>query len=159
MFTEMVKGDFHLKTIAEKDSAFIKTHAFDNLHKFHYYMDIKSDGKPFVPQLADVTDFHAREIPDKQPTLEYTFTLKLPKPTKDLSFSLYDPTFYVDIEPPMQEIGADHPGIMASASYKPKEFVSVDAGAAKGVGACTAKEGHPREGAWGTFPVFIVTCH
>ena len=155
MFTEMVKGDFKLKTITEKDSAFIKSHAFDNLKNYHYYMDIKADGAAFVPK--EVQDFKAREIGDKEKGLEYDFTVKLPHPVKKLVFSLFDPEFYVDIEPPMQEVSPDKPGIMATASYKPKEFIDKE-GVNPNAFVCEAKDGKPRESIWGTFPVVVVSC-
>lgn len=169
MFSDLVKEELGLKTIAEKDSALVKGRAFDNLKNFNFFMDIKTDGKAFVP--PDVSGFKvseqsskigAEEGGGKGKGLVYIFSVKLPHPVREVNFSLFDPEFYVDIEPPMQELKMAKPGIMAVAKMEPKEFVSVAVvdGGVKGAVApvCAVKEGVPRNSVWGEFPVFVVAC-
>src|ERR1700733_8649122 len=122
MFTSMVKEDFHVQNLGAKDVETLRKGAFSNLKNYHYYINVKIDGEDFKPQ--DIADFNAAF---KGLNLEYTFTINLPKPAKKLELSLYDPEFYVDIGPPIQPMSPDHPGIMAQATMKPKDFITTSA--------------------------------
>lgn len=156
MFTSMVKEDFNLKTITEKDSAFIRDHAFNNLKKYHYYMDIKLDDAPFVP--SEVRDFTTRL---KGKKLEYQFMIALPKAAKKIELSLSDQEFYVDLEPPLQEIQTDKPGksLLAEAKMLPKDYVSTASLDNSPQAQCEGHDGAVRKSdQWGDFPSFIVSC-
>ena len=134
MFTSMVKEDFHVQTLGAKDVETLRKGAFSNLKNYHYYINVRLDGEDFKPQ--DVTDFSAQM---KGLNLEYTFTINLPHPAKKMELSLYDPEFYVDIGPPVQPLSADAPGIMSSATLKPKEFITTSAEAGAKAPSCAWK--------------------
>lgn len=151
LFTAMVRDEFGLKAVSEKDSAAVKAKAFDNLAHFHYYTDIKADGAVYRP--TGVKDFIVR--PFGKEAMAYEFTIELPKPSAEVEFSVFDPEFYVDIGPPMQAPRAEKPGIMAVAKYEPKNFISA-AGASPP--QCEGREGSPRDSMWGPLPVYVVSC-
>jgi Protein of unknown function (DUF1007) len=154
MFTSMVKEDFHVQNLGAKDVETLRKGAFSNLKNYHYYINVKLDGEDFKPQ--DIADFNAKMV---GLNLEYTFTINLPHPAKKLELSLYDPEFYVDIGPPIQPMSADHPGIMAQATMKPKDFISTSAEAGAKPPVCAWKQGEPRVSAsWGKFALFVVNC-
>jgi hypothetical protein len=155
MFTSMVKEDFHVqRNLNAKDIKTLQDGAFSNLKNYHYYVYMKLDGKEFDPQ--DIADFSAKMVGQN---LEYIFTINLPHPVKKLELSLYDPEFYVDIGPPIQPLSSDSPGIMASASMKPKDFLSTSAEAGAKPPSCAWHQGEPRVSAtWGKFALFTVTC-
>ncbi len=156
MFTDMMLEDFKLKTITEKDSAFIHDHAFVNLKNYHYYMDIKADGQAFKPQ--DVSNFKSYM---KGKTLMYEFTVDLPKSSQKIELSLYDPEFYVDIEPPMQEMGSESGlSMMAESKLVPMaSFLSVGADDGAVAPDCKGHDGDVRKSKlWGDFPVYVVSC-
>ena len=155
-FTSMVKETFKLKTITEKDSDFVRDNAFMNLKNYHFYMNIKTDGVDFQPK--EVSHFIARQ---KGKQLEYQFTVTLPKPSQQVELSLSDPEFYVDIEPPMQEVSPVTAGksFLANAVFTPKDFVSVGAEAGAASPTCENKAGDARKSNWGDFPVYLVLCH
>jgi len=156
MFTSMVKEDFHVRTITPENIKRLKDGAFSNLKNYHYYTNIKLDGRDFEPRDKDVTDFNAEM---KGLNLEYTFTINLPQAARKLDLSLYDPEFYVDIGPPIQKMSPDAPGVMASATMKPKDFISTSAEAGAKPPTCVWHQGEPRVSAtWGKFAVFTVTC-
>ncbi len=154
MFTSMVKEDFQIKSITPETVKTLRDGAFGNLKNYHYYTYIKVDGQEFDPK--EISDFGAEM---KGLNLEYTFTINLPHPARKLEVSLYDPEFYVDIGPPIEKMSPDAPGIMASASMKPKEFVSSSAEAGAVAPACAWHQGEPRvSSTWGKFVTFVVTC-
>lgn len=154
MFTSMVKEDFHIQKLGAKNVEELRKGAFGNLKNYHYYIYVKVDGKEFDPQ--EVSDFNAEM---KGINLEYTFTINLPHPAKKMELSLYDPEFYVDVGPPLDSPSADSPGVMASATMKPKDFVSSSAEGGVHAPKCTWQQGQPRVSAtWGKFALFTVTC-
>jgi len=154
MFTSMVKEDFHIQKLGAKNVEELRKGAFGNLKNYHYYIYIKADGKEFDPQ--EIADFNAVM---KGINLEYTFTINLPHPAKKLELSLYDPEFYVDIGPPIQPMSPDNPGIMASATMKPKDFLSTSAEDGAKAPTCAWQLGQPRVSAtWGKFALFTVNC-
>ena len=151
MFTSMVKEDFHIKELTPESVAKLRDGAFANLKNYHYFIFIKADGVEFDPQT--ISDFDARLVGHN---LEYTFSVDLPHPAKQLEVELYDPEFYVDIGPPIQTVSADQTGIMASASMKPKDFISTSGSPAP---ACSWHMGEPRVSSlWGKFALFVVAC-
>jgi len=158
MFTEMVKEDFHLKTIGTKDTNFIKNNAFANLKNYHYYLDIKTDGVAFIPQ--EVDDFLVNLRGDQ---LEYTFTVALPKPTQHLELALFDDSFYVDLSPPMQEIGGKDSkslgSMMVEHHFEPKNFVFVGAESGGTPPTCSQRKTPHTSPIWGTFTVYTLTCN
>ena len=154
MFTSMVKEDFHVQKLGAQKAEQLRKGAFNNLKNYHYYIYTKLDGKEFDPQ--DVSDFDAQM---KGINLEYTFTINLPHPTKKLELSLYDPEFYVDIGPPIESPDAQTPGIMATATMKPKDFLSSSAEGGAKPPKCSWTQGQPRVSAtWGKFALFVVNC-
>jgi ABC-type uncharacterized transport system substrate-binding protein len=154
MFTSMLKEDFHIRAITPETIATLRDSAFGNLKNYHYYTNLKLDGQPFEP--SDISDFNA-EV--KGQNMEYTFSVQLPHPAKTVEIALYDPEFYVDIGPPVQPLSADKPGLMSSATMKPKDFVTTSADAGATAGTCSWKQGEPRVSAsWGKFAVFVVNC-
>jgi hypothetical protein len=154
MFTSMVKEDFHIRTVTPENVATLRDGAFANLKNYHYYTYIKVDGQEFDP--TQISDFGAAM---KGLNLEYTFTINLPHPAKKLELALYDPEFYVDIGPPIEKMSPDAPGIMATTSMKPKEFLSTSAEPGANPPSCEWHQGQPRVSAtWGKFAMFTVTC-
>jgi len=154
MFTSMVKEDFHVSTLGPKEVETLRKGAFSNLKNYHYYIYLKIDGQDVEPQ--DVTDFGAAL---KGRSLEYTFTVPLTHAAKKLEISLFDPEFYVDIGPPIQPMSADAPGIMASATMKPKDFLTTSAESGAKAPSCVWHQGQPRVSAtWGKFALFTITC-
>jgi hypothetical protein len=154
MFTSMVKEDFHIRTVTKQNIATLRDGAFSNLKNYHYYTYMKVDGEEFDPK--DIADFGAEM---KGANLEYTFTINLPHPAKKVELSLYDPEFYVDIGPPIQKLSPDEPGIMSSATMKPKDFISVSAEEGARPPSCAWHQGEPRvSSTWGKFAMFSVTC-
>jgi ABC-type uncharacterized transport system substrate-binding protein len=154
MFTSMVKEDFQVKKIDAKTVTLLRDKAFSNLKNYHYYIYTKVDGSEFDPE--QISDFGAEM---KGNNLEYTFTITLPHPAKKFELSLYDPEFYVDVGPPLQQPEAEQTGIMAAAKMVPKEFLSSSAEGGAKAPACSWKQGEPRVSAtWGKFALFEVNC-
>ncbi len=155
MFTSMVMEDFELKSITPKEIPILRDKAFANLKNYHYYIYVKADGTEFEPK--EISDFGAAM---KGKKLEYTFTVTLPHPSKSIELSLYDPEFYVDVGPPMLPAEADKPGIMATATMKPKPFVTTSSDDGTTAPTCESHAGQPRiSQTWGKFEVYVVTCN
>ncbi len=155
MFTSMVEEDFNIKSITPKNVNTLRDSAFSNLKNYHYYTYIKFDGKEFEPK--EISDFGALL---KGKNLEYTFTIILPHPAKEVELSLYDPEFYVDIGPPMLGAESDSVGIMSSATMKPKPFITTSSSDGAKAPTCEYHAGQPRVSqTWGAFAVYVVNCH
>jgi ABC-type uncharacterized transport system substrate-binding protein len=95
MFSTMIINDFGIKgngQLDEKETAIVKAKAFDNTREFHYFLNMELDGKPWQPDTIE--DFAAKREPLN---LLYRFVVKLPQPVKKLSFSSFDPEYYVDV--------------------------------------------------------------
>jgi ABC-type uncharacterized transport system substrate-binding protein len=154
MFAEMVKGEFSLKTIGEKESAILRDKAFANLKNYHYYMHIKYDGVEFDP--AETADFKARMAGKN---LVYEFSVTLPKPAKNLELSIWDEEFYVDLDPPTEEIPNDKVGsAMREIHYRPKEFITPIAGPGGKAPECIWEQRMRDNQIWGKITTFTVLC-
>lgn len=155
MFTSMITSDFGIKSITSADVETLKTKAFANLRNYHYFIHAKLDGRVFEP---DETSGFGAAINGKN--LEYTFTVALPRPTRNLELALYDSEFYVDIGPPIDESPTGTTSASAPKVMTPKKFLSTFSEDATKPPVCEHHQGEPRiSETWGQFAVFIVACH
>ncbi len=153
MFSTMVREDLKIKDLSPESIKKLQHKAFDNLKNFHYYTYIKYDGQELQPK--DVQDFTARMHGEQ---LEYVFTVALPKAAQQVEVSLYDEELYVDIGPPMKDMGTTG-SMMAAAQLVPEQFVKTSALPGAKPPVCTQREGETRTNPmWGKYKTFIASC-
>ncbi|MBI1273944.1 MAG: DUF1007 family protein, partial [Alphaproteobacteria bacterium] len=141
--------------IGEAETKKLHDKAFINLTHYHYYINLLLDGQVFEPKEA--SEFTARM---HGRNLEYRFTVTLPHPAKKLELSIYDPEFYVDLGPPMQQVTPEKAAsVMTTGIYEPKDFLSAGATDGAAPPECGYKKGDPHVSAvWGVFTVFLINC-
>lgn len=108
-FTAMILGDLGLppdKPLNAADQVRIRDHAFINLKNFNYFTSIRMNGKP-VPT-PGYSRFAARLVEGR---LVYDFDLPLRaevgKSPLRLSFSVFDESYYTQIEFPPRDLGLE----------------------------------------------------
>jgi ABC-type uncharacterized transport system substrate-binding protein len=154
MFSAMALEELQIKSVTEKDWPALRDKAFANLKNYHYYTHIKADGVDFAPDT--VGDFKAH-MTGKQ--LVYEFSITLPKPAKDLEVSIWDEEFYVDLDPPTEEVVNDKAGsAMSERQFKAKEFIAPQAVAGAAKPDCKSEERSRDNPIWGKVITFYVLC-
>jgi ABC-type uncharacterized transport system substrate-binding protein len=161
MFTEMAfdaAGVKKKKLFDDKDNAALQDKAFSNLKEYHYFVFLTADGTNVEPQ--GVENFKARTDNGQ---LDYTFTIKLPKPARSVSFQQYDPTFYVDVSPLMKRAPEDKnkkKGSMMQEENWVEDEKFLATGGVDGAAPpdCTYNRGKGIASVWGILFPTVVTC-
>ncbi|HVY12052.1 MAG TPA: DUF1007 family protein [Alphaproteobacteria bacterium] len=154
MFSEMALEAAGLKKVSAGDSKTLEEKAFSNLKNYHYYTYITADGVEFKPET--VHNFSAEM---KGKNLVYHFSIALPKPAKKLEIAIWDDEFYVDLDPPTEEVPNDKAGsFMSERKFAAKPFVGAESENGAKPPACTQREKDHVSEIWGKFITYIVEC-
>ena len=127
MYSSMLFHDYTSRPkgpLSPNDVHSLEEGAFKDTADFHYFVDVKLNGKT-VP-IKDVTDFDARF---EHRRMTYSFTVPLhtdaPAATNTLEIQAFDHEFYIDFEPTKTApVTVDH-GEKLAATCSPKHNRSI----------------------------------
>jgi ABC-type uncharacterized transport system substrate-binding protein len=123
MYSSMLFHDYTSRprdALTPADVRSLRKHAFDDTADYHYFVDLKLNGKPL--EVKEVTDFDAQF---KNHRMTYSFTVPVraaaPLARNTLEVDAFDNEFYIDFELAEQNGVAVEHGEKAAASCAPKK--------------------------------------